>query len=90
MKACHVCGKKVVSGLVICSECAQQSQRTEGFIDYLAEEIVLDEHICRCGLCIHGECQQQVSGLVCRNGVEAWLLEHFRRYEQHLREGGAA
>lgn len=46
----------------------------EYFIDQLAEYIVLESDT-MCPLCARGSCDSQVSGLTCRNGVQAWLME---------------
>jgi len=69
------------------------------YIDQLAEYIVLDAEANMCGLCIHGECNSQQSGLTCRYGVKAFLqgksgdfadvlqmdLRHNRAYYDYLK-----
>lgn len=57
----------------------------EYYIDQLAEHIVLDADG-MCSLCVRGSCYYQVSGLTCRNGVKAWLLERRPEYEEFLTE----
>lgn len=56
----------------------------EYFMDQLAEAIVLDPLDAMCSFCIRGSCDHQVSGLTCRNGVKAWLLERRTSYEDGL------
>lgn len=50
------------------------------FIDRLAEDVVLSDDISACAMCAIGKCEQQVSGLVCRNAVKAWLLSKAGEY----------
>lgn len=55
----------------------------EYFIDQLAEYIVLDSDVL-CGVCVRGSCDHQVSGLTCRNGIKAWLLERQAEFAENL------
>ncbi len=50
------------------------------FIDRLAEDVVLNNDISSCAMCAIGSCPQQVSELVCRNAVKAWLLARAGEY----------
>ena len=59
------------------------SEELSTFIDRLAEEIVLDNDIFACSMCAIGDCSQQVSGMVCRNAVKAWLLTKAGEYLAH-------
>lgn len=81
MASCVLRKKDVTTGFVVCGDCAHKLESSTlspdlaYFIDQLAEEIVLDINIPSCCMCSRGECFSQVSGMVCRNGVEAWLLD---------------
>lgn len=57
------------------------------FIDRLAEDIVLSDDISACAMCAIGKCEQQVSGLVCRNAIKAWLLSKAGEYLHTSEEG---
>lgn len=50
------------------------------FIDRLAEDIILSNDTSACAMCAIDSCSQQVSGLVCRNAVKAWLLAKTGEY----------
>lgn len=82
MPSCMHCKTQVTSGLVLCEHCAKSlephtlSPELSSVLDQLAEEIVLDENIYPCAMCVRGSCLGQVSGLVCRGGVNQWLVEH--------------
>ena len=86
MANCLICKKSVTSGFVICGNCAGKLEPytlppdLAYFIDQLAEELVLSEDMSTCQMCSYGGCESQVSGLVCRNGVKAWLLERAGAY----------
>ncbi len=86
MASCMICKKEVTTGYVLCGCCAHKLEpltlptELAYFIDQLAEDIVLDEKIRPCDMCSIGECMSQVSGLVCRNGVKAWLLSKADKY----------
>ena len=86
MPACFICHDPVKSGFVLCSQCAKKLEPftlppdLSFFIDRLAEDIVLDDSICQCSMCSIGSCSSQVSGLVCRNAVKAWLLSRAGNY----------
>ncbi len=86
MASCMICKKEVTTGYVLCGCCVHKLEpltlptELAYFIDQLAEDIVLDEKICPCDMCSIGECMSQVSGLVCRNGVKAWLLSKADKY----------
>lgn len=92
MKACYICGNDLLSGLVVCPDCAGKSVQgaisIEDFIYKLAEDIVLDDNIHPCHLCVRGECPGQVSGLTCLHGVAAWMLNKLKQYQQQ--DGSAA
>ncbi len=86
MASCMICKKEVTTGYVLCGCCVHKLEpltlptELAYFIDQLAEDIVLDENIRPCDMCSIGECMSQVSGLVCRNGVKAWLLSKADKY----------
>lgn len=86
MANCALCKTSVTSGYVLCHRCAEKlhpftlTPELAYFIDQLAEEIVLSETLPSCQMCAIGECQDQVSGIVCRNAVKAWLLERAGKY----------
>lgn len=86
MASCVLCKKDVTTGFVICGDCAHKlepftlSPDLAHFIDQLAEEIVLDYDIPSCRMCSLGECSSQVSGLICRHGVKAWLLDKVNQF----------
>lgn len=79
MAECLLCKKDVTAGYVVCGDCAGKLGAGElppvllRYIWDLAEEIVNNDNICRCGMCVRGACDSQVSGLTCLNGVMAWL-----------------
>ena len=81
MASCVLCKQNVTTGFVVCGDCIHKlepftlSPDLACFIDQLAEEIVLDYNITSCCMCSLGECSSQVSGMVCRNGIKAWLLD---------------
>ena len=56
------------------------------YIDQLAEYIVLDSDVL-CALCLwKGSCVDQVSGLTCRAGIKAWLVERRLAFEKSIAE----
>lgn len=56
------------------------NEETEMILDQLAENLVMDNVAGTCEMCARGEnCNQQVSGLVCRNGVKQWLISMAQR-----------
>lgn len=81
MPNCMICKDTVTSGFVVCGHCAKKLEpytltpELSFYIDQLAESIVLSNTVHACGLCAIGDCAEQVSGLTCRNGVKAWLLQ---------------
>lgn len=79
MAVCFLCKEDVTSGFVVCGDCADKLDPKEmhpvmrQYIERLAEEIVNDNGICSCDMCVYGTCESQVSGLVCLSGVIRWL-----------------
>lgn len=80
MPNCMICKKPVTTGYVVCGACAGEYVTLNYFIDRLAEDIVLDERIPTCGMCVIGDCSSQVSGVTCRNGIKTWLLNKVKEY----------
>lgn len=80
MPNCMICKKPVTTGYVICGACAGEYVTLSYFIDRLAEDIVLDERIPTCGMCVIGDCSSQVNGVTCRNGIKTWLLNKVKEY----------
>lgn len=80
MANCISCKKSVTDGHVLCSECAENRLALDYFIDRLAEDIVLDNQMDSCRICVIGECQSQVGGMTCRNGVKTWLINKVKEY----------
>ena len=84
MKSCCKCGKSLLSGYILCSECKEvNSLPLRYYIDQLAEDIVL-EHPNRCSFCIRGSCDNQQSGLTCRYGVKEFLVGKIKPYSDNL------
>ena len=59
---------------------AEESVALNYFIDRLAEDLVLDEKVQMCSMCVIGGCESQVGGMTCRNGVKTWLLNKVKAY----------
>ena len=80
MPNCAICKKPVTTGIVLCGHCAKDlapytlPADLAWFIDQLSEKIVLSNDIYACSMCAMTTCNSQVSGMVCRSGVKAWLL----------------
>jgi len=60
------------------------------YIARLAEELATSEQGCPCDLCVIGSCDSQVSGMVCLNGVTAWLLNQAETFALDAAEREAA
>lgn len=86
MPNCAICKKSVTTGIVLCGHCAKGltpytlSTDLAWFIDQLSEEIVLNHAIYACAMCAVPTCTSQVSGMTCRNGVKAWLLNRAEQF----------
>ena len=80
MPSCMFCKKDVITGFVVCGDCAHSLEpltlppELAYFIDQLAEDIARNENSCSCDMCAIVGCSSQVSGLTCQNGIKAWLL----------------
>ena len=81
MASCMFCKKDVTTGFVVCGDCARKlepftlSHDLSCFIDQLAEDLVRNENNCTCDMCSIVGCSAQVSGVTCKNGIKAWLLD---------------
>lgn len=81
MASCVFCKKDVTTGFVVCGDCAHKlepftlSHDLSCFIDQLAEDLVRNENNCTCDMCSIVGCSAQVSGVTCKNGIKAWLLD---------------
>lgn len=73
-----------VSGDVTRNVNAEESVALNYFIDRLAEDLVLDEKVQMCSMCVIGGCESQVSGMTCRNGVKTWLLNRVKAYAEDM------
>ena len=80
MPNCMICKKPATTGYVVCGACAGEYVTLNYFIDRLAEDLVLDEKVQMCSMCVIGGCEGQVSGMTCRNGVKTWLLNKVKAY----------
>lgn len=93
MASCVLCRKDVTTGFVVCGDCAHKlepftlSPDLAYFIDRLAEELVRNENSCTCDMCSIMGCSYQVSGVTCKNGIKAWLLD---KAGQFLLRSGAS
>lgn len=74
----------VPSGDVTCGVSTGEPVALSYFIDRLAEDLVLDEKIQMCSMCVIGGCESQVSGMTCRNGVKTWLLNKVKEYAEDM------
>ena len=74
----------VPSGDVKCGGSTGEPVALSYFIDRLAEDLVLDEKIQMCSMCVIGGCESQVSGMTCRNGVKTWLLNKVKAYAEDM------
>ena len=74
----------VSSGDMMCGVSTGEPVALSYFIDRLAEDLVLDEKIQMCRMCVIGGCEGQVSGMTCRNGVKTWLLNKVKAYAEDM------
>lgn len=92
MPKCMVCKESVISGYVLCPQCAKSLEsdplpvELTFVLDKLAEEIVLSETIPACPMCKKEACSSQVSGTVCRNGIRDWLMDRSKGYLAAFKE----
>lgn len=86
MKSCCKCGKSLLSGHILCSECKDNNELPLGYyIDQLAEEIVLEHPEAMCSLCVIRDCDRQQSGLTCRHHVKGFLVSKIETYAENQR-----
>jgi len=60
------------------------------YIARLAEELATSAQGYPCDMCAIGNCDSQVSGMTCLNGVTAWLLNQAEAFAQDSAEREAA
>ncbi len=80
MDDCTIQKYATASGDVTHGVNTEESVALNYFIDRLAEDLVLDEKVQMCSMCVIGGCESQVSGMTCRNGVKTWLLNKVKAY----------
>lgn len=84
MEDCTIQKDVAASGDVTRGVNAGESMALNYFIDRLAEDLVLDEKVQMCSMCVIGGCEGQVSGMTCRNGVKTWLLNKVKAYAENM------
>lgn len=84
MEDCTIQKYAAASGDVTRGVNAGESVALNYFIDRLAEDLVLDEKVQMCSMCVIGGCEGQVSGMTCRNGVKTWLLNKVKAYAEDM------
>lgn len=84
MDDCTIQKYATASGDVTHGVNAEESVALNYFIDRLAEDLVLDEKVQMCSMCVIGGCESQVSGMTCRNGVKTWLLNKVKAYARDM------
>ncbi len=60
------------------------------YITRLAEELATSEQGYPCNMCAIGNCDSQVSGMTCLNGITAWLRNQAETFAQDSVEREAA
>ncbi len=80
MAKCICCKKPIVSGYVVCADCAKEvkpgevSEGTMRFIDRLAETLADSNTIVPCTMCSN-VCHGERNAHNCSAGIRLWLME---------------